>query len=182
MRTLSSYGRLIAVVLCTTFFAAPLVGVAQVGGGVYTPEPTLATIVGVLSPSKGGTGVVNPTTSALYKGAGSSAMVASSITDNGTTFAVATNKLTVDLATGNAAVSGVMQSALHVSGNEVRANGDLGGAVGSNSLTNGASSTIGAGLGSVKMSTAVGADNIGWVKLRMGTTVVWVPVWATNAP
>lgn len=44
------------------------------------------------------------------------------------------------------------------------------------------STTIAAGVGAVKMSTANNADNVAWIPLEMAGTIYYVPAWATNAP
>ncbi len=46
----------------------------------------------------------------------------------------------------------------------------------------GGSITIGAGVGSVKMSTANGATNAVWIPMSYNGTTYYVPAWSTNAP
>lgn len=65
---------------------------------------------------------------------------------------------------------------------EVRAGKDLGGATNFTSLTNGNSTVIGAGTGTVKMSSANNANNAAWIKIYIGTTAYWIPAWTTNSP
>ena len=65
---------------------------------------------------------------------------------------------------------------------EVRANGDVGGSIGFNSLTGTNSTTIGSGNGSIKMSSANPGTNAAWIKIYIGTTAYWIPAWTTNSP
>lgn len=65
---------------------------------------------------------------------------------------------------------------------EIRANADVGGSEGFTSLTNSNSTTIGAGVGSVKMTSGNSANNTAWIKIYVGTTPYWIPAWATNSP
>lgn len=44
------------------------------------------------------------------------------------------------------------------------------------------SSTIGAGLGVVNMSSANSATNSQWIPVVYEGTTYWVPAWATNSP
>jgi hypothetical protein len=61
--------------------------------------------------------------------------------------------------------------------------GDPGAGVAStNMISNGNSTTISTGVGSVRMSTANAATNTGWLKCYIGTQVAWIPCWTTNAP
>lgn len=62
------------------------------------------------------------------------------------------------------------------------ASGDGGGAAGFIALTNVNSTTIGAGTGTVKMSSGNSANNAAWFKVYIGATAYWVPAWATNSP
>lgn len=61
---------------------------------------------GVTAVLYGGTGLSALTASVIYKGAGTSPTAVSSLTDDGTTFAVATNKFTVTESNGNGAFAG----------------------------------------------------------------------------
>lgn len=65
---------------------------------------------------------------------------------------------------------------------EVRAGADIGGGAGLTSLTNTNSATIGAGTGTVKMSSGNNANNAAWIKIYVGTTAYWIPAWTTNSP
>jgi len=62
------------------------------------------------------------------------------------------------------------------------ATGDAGGLAGAVGLSNGNSGTISTGVGSVKMSTANPGTNTAWIKVYIGTSPFWIPVWTTNAP
>lgn len=65
---------------------------------------------------------------------------------------------------------------------EIRAGSDIGGRPNTTSLTRTNSLTIGAGVGSIKMSSANAANNAAWIKIYVGTTAFWIPAWTTNAP
>jgi hypothetical protein len=69
-----------------------------------------------------------------------------------------------------------------IAAGEIRAGADIGGRTNTTSLTRTSSSTIGAGAGSVKMSSGNAADNAAWIKIYIGTTAYWIPAWTTNAP
>ena len=79
MKTTASLGKW-ALGLALAFVAVP-VGIAQVGGGVYAPRDTLATIAGTLPANKGGTGVANNAAATLTR-SGNHALT---ITTTGTT-------------------------------------------------------------------------------------------------
>jgi hypothetical protein len=53
---------------------------------------------------------------------------------------------------------------------------------GSVAIPSGGSTTIGAGVGSVKMSTANAANNAAWIPITYAGTTYFVPAWTTNAP
>lgn len=84
----------------------------------------------------------------------------------------------------NAIMAGTLTiaSGSALSGGEIRAGADTGGATGFTSLTKSNSTTIGAGTGTVKMSNGNNANNAAWIKFYVGTTAYWVPAWTTNAP
>jgi hypothetical protein len=44
------------------------------------------------------------------------------------------------------------------------------------------STTIGAGVGSVRMSNGNPGTNAAWVKIYIGATAYWIPAWTTNTP
>lgn len=48
--------------------------------------------------------------------------------------------------------------------------------------TNGGSTTISSGAGSVKMSNASAADNTAWIPIKYNGTTYYVPGWTTNSP
>lgn len=87
---------------------------------------------------------------------------------------------TVDWA-GNITGTAITGSGL-VSGAGVTSTADPGGSASKNTLSNVSSSTIAAGVGSVRMSTANAATNTSWLKAYCGTAVCWIPAWVTNAP
>ena len=68
-----------------------------------------------------------------------------------------------------------------ISGGAV-AGGDNNGVPHGTSLTAVNSTTIGAGVGSVRMSSANPGTNAAWIKIYIGTTPYWIPAWTTNAP
>lgn len=67
-------------------------------------------------------------------------------------------------------------------GGELRSGADIGGRSNFTSLTNANTTTIGAGTGTVKMSSANNANNSAWIKIYIGTTAYWIPAWTTNSP
>lgn len=67
-------------------------------------------------------------------------------------------------------------------GGETRAGADIGGFAAFTSLTNTNSTTIGAGTGTVKMSSGNNSNNGAWIKIYVGTTAYWIPAWTTNSP
>ncbi len=69
-----------------------------------------------------------------------------------------------------------------IAAGEIRAGADIGGRTNTISVTKTNSTTIGAGAGSVKMSSGNAADNAAWIKIYIGTTAYWIPAWTTNAP
>ena len=83
----------------------------------------------------------------------------------------------------NSNISGALTTSYvpFISG-EIRAGSDIGGATGFTSLTKTNSTTIGAGVGVIKMSSANNADNSAWIKIYIGTTAYWIPAWTTNSP
>jgi len=85
---------------------------------------------------------------------------------------------------GNSSIAGTLTlntTSASVFG-EVRANADVGGSTGFNSLTGTNSTTISSGDGSIKMSSANPGTNAAWIKIYIGTTPYWIPAWATNSP
>lgn len=84
----------------------------------------------------------------------------------------------------NSSISGTITrntgSALLVG--EARIGHDAGGLSGCTSVTNTNSTTIGAGTGTVKMSSGNNANNAAWIKIYIGTTPYWIPAWTTNSP
>lgn len=68
-------------------------------------------------------------------------------------------------------------------GGQVIAGGDNAGSTGTNfTITNVSSATIGAGVGSVNMSSGNAATNNAWIKVYIGAVAHWIPAWATNSP
>ena len=49
-------------------------------------------------------------------------------------------------------------------------------------IDEGGSTTIGAGVGSVKMTSATAATNTAWIPINYAGTVYYVPAWTTNSP
>ena len=64
----------------------------------------------------------------------------------------------------------------------VVAGGDNHGVAKATSLSNVNSTTIGAGIGSISMSSANPATNAAWIKIYIGTVPYWIPAWTTNSP
>lgn len=86
------------------------------------------------------------------------------------------NMLRIAPTTGNAVFTGT------VTAPQLFASGDSAGAASTISLTNANSTTIGAGTGTVKMSSANNADSAVWIKVYVGATAYWIPGWTTNSP
>lgn len=105
---------------------------------------------------------VSPTTGAVVVGLTSSIIVPGSVTAG----------------TGVSAASGNVVA----TAGQVVAGGDTGGGGSTISLTNSNSTTIGAGTGTVKMSSGNNADSAVWIKVYVGATAYWVPGWTTNSP
>lgn len=159
--------------------AAGTAGQPLLSGGGGTSAMTF----GTLGVAGGGTGLATLTSNAIYKGNGTGNIVASSATDDGTTFAInGSGVFALTEANGNLTIQGVLTNALNVSTNEVRAGGDLGGNAGFVSYTGTASTTISTGTGTVKMSSVNSANSVGWIKIRNGTSIGWIPYWSTNSP
>lgn len=72
--------------------------------------------------------------------------------------------------------------AIKASSGQLEAGGDTGGVASTISITNASSTTIGAGAGSIAMSSANPATNTAWIKIYIGTSAYWIPAWTTNAP
>lgn len=49
-------------------------------------------------------------------------------------------------------------------------------------IPTGTSTTIGAGVGSIKTSNGNSADNVAWIPIIIGAVTYWIPAWATNTP
>jgi hypothetical protein len=75
----------------------------------------------------------------------------------------------------------ILFSGSTISGGVV-AGGDNNGVPHGTSLTAVNSTTIGAGVGSINMSSANPATNSAWIKIYIGTIPYWIPAWTTNSP
>lgn len=93
-----------------------------------------------------------------------------------------TSATTVQSGSGGIALTGAVTGSSTIKGTAVYATGDPGGVAASNGLSNASSTTIGAGVGSVAMSTGNAATNTAWLKVYIGATAYWIPAWTTNAP
>lgn len=84
----------------------------------------------------------------------------------------------------NASIAGTvtLSGSKAVMSGELRSGADAGGFAGFTSLTKTNSTTIGAGVGSVRMSNGNAGTNAAWIKFYIGTTAYWVPAWTTNTP
>lgn len=69
-----------------------------------------------------------------------------------------------------------------ISAGQIRAGADIAGVSGTTSLTNSNTLSIGAGTGTVKMTSGNNANNSAWIKIYVGTTAFWIPAWTNNAP
>lgn len=65
---------------------------------------------------------------------------------------------------------------------EVRVSGDIGGESGSNTITNGENTGVSrsTGVGTVKFADGTNRDNAGFIKIYIGTTAYYVPVFTAN--
>jgi hypothetical protein len=144
------------------------------GGGGTSPMT-----FGTLGVAGGGTGLAALTANTIYKGNGTGSLVASSATDDGTTFSIGGTNFQVTEANGNLTITGVLTNALNVSTYELRSAGDLGGDpafvsyTGISDLT--ANST---GVGTIKFKGATSRDSSGFLRVRIGTTAYYVPVFS----
>jgi hypothetical protein len=59
--------------------------------------------------------------------------------------------------------------------------GDSGGVAGTTTLTSGWSG-VSSGAGSIVMNSANPGTNTGWISIRVGAALKWIPYWDTNAP
>lgn len=85
---------------------------------------------------------------------------------------------TVTGGTGVIATTGAVKA----TAGQLEAGGDTGGVASTISITNANSTTIGAGDGTIKMSTGNPGTNTAWIKIYVGTDAYWIPAWTTNAP
>ena len=68
-------------------------------------------------------------------------------------------------------------------GGEIAANGGLTVGAGTNlGVTDGGSTSISTGAGSVKMTTGTAGTNACWIPIEYGGTTYYIPAWTTHAP
>jgi hypothetical protein len=61
------------------------------------------------------------------------------------------------------------------------AGGDSGGTAGTNTWTNQSNTAArSTGVGTIKFADATARDNVGFVKIYVGTTAYWVPIFAAG--
>lgn len=148
---------------------------ATFGSQIWNPNAFTAP----LSVSMGGLGVSSPTDHAILVGSGTTAITPITV---GTTGQVLAGNTGADPSfTANPSVTSLTATGTVTAG-ELAATADTGGVAARNTITNVSSTTIGAGTGTVKMSSGNNADSVVWIKIYAGTTAYWVPGWATNAP
>lgn len=89
----------------------------------------------------------------------------------------------VNCTTGNLfAAAGSLDVGFSVAGGTLYADGDLGGAASNTALTNVATTSPSSGVGTVLMDSVNNANSAGWIKIYIGTTAYWIPVWLDNSP
>ncbi len=165
--------------------ASTTTGTILIGGTAQTGAITLG--------SSSGTNIVN-----LGTGAGATTInIATGVTNAKTIHigdgAISGNVITIGSTTGTGAITlnaglGPVTSNSNficsgsIQGITLYASADAGGVAANNSLSNVNSTTIGAGDGTIKMSSGNPGTNTGWMKCYIGTQVAWIPTWTTNSP
>jgi len=81
---------------------------------------------------------------------------------------------------GGTAFANLNASRLDLAANEIRVGGDIGGAASRNTLTGAANTSANStGVGTVKLKGATNRDSVGFIKMYVGTTAIWLPYWTT---
>lgn len=165
--------------------AATTTGTIVIGGTAQTGAITLGSSSGTNIVNVGtgagattvnvGTGVTN----AKIINIGTGAITGNAVNIGSGT---GTGSVHIDAGNGLVQVGSALQGTSSIQGATLYASADAGGVAANNAMSNVSSTTIGAGDGTIKMSSGNPGTNTGWIKFYIGTAVAWIPTWTTNSP